>query len=32
MIERTHLEELSKRQAEIKQMQSELTNEFAKYR
>ena len=32
MIERSHLENLSKRQSEIKRMQAELNNEFQKYR
>lgn len=32
MIERSYLEELSRKQSKIKQMQSELNNEFQKYR
>lgn len=32
MIERSHLEDIAKRQVEIKQMQAELNDEFGKYR
>lgn len=32
MIERNYLEELYQRQAQIKQMQADLTNEFQKYK